>query len=135
MEFCDSVISNSLLALSVYRKTVLFHLSLRRAHTSTTCQVGGGPVRSQVDKPGPQYVRMMAGAGGERQDHREAASSEAGDRMAVTCLIPPREERSRRTPDHTVWPEQVSCLSRPSICNTCHPLQASLCLEVSSPKD
>lgn len=28
---------------------------------STTCQVGGDPVRSHVDEPGPQYVRVMAG--------------------------------------------------------------------------
>ena len=35
----------------------------------------------------------------ERQELREAASSEVGIRMAVTCLTPPREEWSRRTPD------------------------------------
>lgn len=31
---------------------------------STTCQVGGDPVRSHVDEPGPQYVRVMAVGGG-----------------------------------------------------------------------
>ena len=105
MWFCDCVISDSLLALSVHGKTVLFHLSLRQAHMSTTCQVGGDPVKGHVDEPGPQYMRVMAGGWGggrERQDHREAASSEVGDRMAVTCLIPPREAWSRRTPDHSL---------------------------------
>lgn len=71
----------------------------------------------------------------ERQELREAASSEVGIRMAVTCLTPPREEWSRQTPDHIARPEQVSCLSHPSMCKNCHPLQASLCLEVSSLKD
>lgn len=63
----------------------------------------GDPVRSHVDEPGPQHVRVMAVGWGRRAvsgvHHREAASSEVGDRMAVTCLIPPREEWSRRTPD------------------------------------
>ena len=31
---------------------------------STTCQVGGDPVKGHVDEPGPQYMRVMAGGWG-----------------------------------------------------------------------
>lgn len=126
--FCDSVISDSLLALSVHGKTVLFHLSLRQAHMSTTCQVRGDPVRSHVDvSQAPPEVREGDGGGGGR---RGAVSGRG--KTIRSCLIwgwgqngchlsDPTQKNGAEADSWPVWPKQVSCLSRPSMCNACHP--------------